>query len=413
MSISLAASHAAGKGKEGDAVFTILKRANDAIAALGPDKVVNASIGAIYDEEERFAAFKSVSEYYRSMPDEELMNYASIAGQPEFLEAAVEFTFGNHKPENAYIKAVATPGGTGAVRHAFYNYLEQGQKALIPDWFWGPYQTIAAEHLRGVETYRMFDENNNFTLASVKEKTAELLTAQDSVVIVFNTPGHNPTGYSMSIDEWRDVLDFFKECAGDRKKKMVLLLDLAYIDYVRSPDEARAFMKLFGGLPENILVTMAFSMSKSFLLYGMRCGAFIGISSSPEVAEEFYQINTYSCRGVWSNGTRGAQKLLADVMKNPALKESIDQERKTYSELLLKRAGIFVEEAREVGLPILPYHGGFFISVPVENSKAIAEKLMAENIFFVPLKKGLRIAVCGLPVYKIPGLAAKTKAALK
>lgn len=412
MSFTMAASHAVGKGKEPDAVFNVLKKANDAKAVFGKDKVINGSIGAIFDEEENFVGFKGVSEYYRGIPDQQLMDYAPIAGLPDFLQGSIDYTFGKYKPEDVFIKAVATPGGTGAVRLAIYNYLEQGQKALIPDWFWGPYKTIANEHHRDVDTYVMFDEKNNFSLASLKEKTLELLKKQDNLVIIFNTPGHNPTGYSIENESWQEILDFFRKCAEDKKKKIVILLDIAYIDYVSAPEEARSFMQLFGGLPENILVTFAFSMSKSFLLYGMRCGSFIGLSSSEEVIQEFSQINTYSCRGVWSNGTRGAQQLLIDVLKKPELRAAIDQERKELSELILKRAAIFVEEAKEVGLDILPYRGGFFISVPAKDSKAAAEILMQDHIYAVALKKGLRFAVCALPIRKMYGLAAKTKAAL-
>jgi len=413
MGFSMAATHARGKGKEPDAVFAVLNKANQAKAALGSDKVINGSIGAIFDENENFAAFKGVSDYLRKLPDEQIMNYAPIAGLPDYLQAAIDYTFGKYKPEGAFIKAVATPGGTGAVRNAFYNYIEEGQKALIPDWFWGPYKTIANEHMRDVETYTMFDDNNNATLSSVKVKTLELLKIQESLVTVYNTPAHNPTGYTMGMPEWQEMIGFYKDCAKDKNKRIIILLDIAYIDYVSDPEEVRSFMKLFGGLPENILVTLAFSMSKSFLLYGMRCGAFIGVSSSDEVAQEFSEINSFSSRGVWSNGTRAAQEILIAVMKNPELKASIDKERKELSDLILKRADIFVKEAKEVGLDILPYHGGFFISVPAKDPKAAAEKLMGENIYIVPLKKGLRFAVCALPTHKIPGLAAKTKKALE
>jgi len=408
----IAASHAADKGREPDAVFAVLKRANDAIAALGKDKVVNATIGAIYDENENFATLTKVNEYYRRMPAEELMNYAPIAGLPEFQQAAIDFTFQGQQPEGVYIKAVATPGGTGAVRHALYNYIEQGQKALIPDWFWGPYKTIANEHMRDVATYQLFDKDFNFNAAAVEEKSRELLAVQDNLLVLFNTPGHNPTGYTMSEKDWTQVLDFYKSCARDKQKRITIVIDMAYIDFAGAPQETRKFMRLFGNLPENILVTMAFSMSKSFTMYGMRSGALIGLSSSAEAAEEFFRINAYSNRGVWSNGTRGAQKLLSDVMKNPELKAEIDKEREYYTRLILERADIFLKEAREVGLVTLPYSGGFFITVPADNPKAAAEKLEKDNIFVVPLKMGLRFAICALPKHKIPGLAAKTKQAL-
>jgi aromatic-amino-acid transaminase len=408
----LVASHAAGKGTEADAVFSILQKANAAIAKYGKANVVNGSIGAIYDEEEKFATLYAVEDYLRKLPAQELMNYAPIAGLPEFHAAAIKQTFQGCQPEDTYARAIATPGGTGAVRHVINNYLEQGQKVLIPDWAWGPYRTIAAEHLRGIETYNLFDEEYRFNLNSIMEKTEELLKTQDNIVIIFNTPAHNPTGYSITLEDWRKLIGFFKDCAVDKKKKIVPLLDMAYIDYAGTPEETRGFMKLFGGLPENILVTIAYSMSKSYLIYGLRSGALIGLSSSEEVIEEFYRVNVCSNRGIWSNGTRCAQKLLADVENNSALKAKIEEQRAFYSNLLFERAQIFIREAAEVDLQLTPYQSGFFITVPTANAQMVAERLMEERIFVVPLKKGVRVAICGIPTYKVTGIAEKIKKAL-
>ncbi len=410
--LSLAAAHAAGKGKESDAVFTVLKEANAAIATLGREKVVNASIGSILDEEEKFVVLPSVDEYFRRLPAVELMNYAPIAGLPEFLEAAIADTFQGNQPPNTYARAVSTPGGTGAVRNTFNNYLEKGQKALIPDWFWGNYRTIAEEHQLGIETYEMFDKEYNFTLNSVKEKTLALLRTQNNLVIVFNTPAHNPTGHSMTKEEWADILGFLKDCAGDESKRIVILVDMAYIDYSGDLKKTRSFMQLFGNLPDNILVTFAYSMSKAYTMYGQRSGALVGLSGSVKIAEEFSEINTFSCRGVWSNGTRGPQRLLADVYKNAELKARIDTERAAYSELMKKRADIFLKEAREVGLKTLPYNTGFFITVPAPEPRAVTQKLVLDNIYALHLKKGVRFAICATPTHKIPGLATKTKEAL-
>lgn len=410
--LSLAASHAAGKGAEPDAVFSILKEANIAIQKYGRDKVINASIGAIYTEEEKFASLASVEDYLRKMPAEELMNYASISGLPDFLDAAISDTFQGFQPKDTYVSAIATPGGTGGVRHTIYNYSEQGQKVLVPDWAWGPYHTIAREHLRGTETYQMFDQDYHFNTNALMEKAEGLLKNQDNLVIIFNTPAHNPTGYSVTDEEWRKLLEFFKACAEDEKKKIVLLLDMAYLDYAGTAEETRGFLQLFTGLPANILVTIAYSMSKSYLVYGLRSGALIGLSSSAEVIKEFSQISAFSNRGVWSNGTRCAQRLLADVAKDPVLRSKITAERNVYRDLLQKRAGIFLEEAKEIGLQLMPYQSGFFITVPADNPRQLAEKLMSNNLFTVPLKKGIRIAVCAVPSHKMPGMAKTIKAAL-
>ncbi len=72
-------------------------------------------------------------------------------------------------------------------------------------------------------------------------------------------------------------------------------------------------MKQFENLPENMLVLVGYSMSKAFTFYGLRSGALVCLSSSVEVADEFLAAATFSSRACWSNGTRGAQKLLANV----------------------------------------------------------------------------------------------------
>lgn len=407
---SMTASHAQGKDEE-DAVFTILKYAQEAIAKYGRDQVVNATIGALFDDNERFAALTTVDEVYRRIPAVEIMDYAPISGLPGFLEAAINFTFHNQRPE-AYIEAIATPGGCGAVRNVFYNYTEQGQAALIPDWAWVAYSSIARENRLRVESYQLFDQDNRFNLSSLQEKVRALLKVQDNLVIVLNTPAHNPTGYSISVTEWSAIMSFLQEMASNQSKRIVVLVDIAYLDYAGEREEVRRFMPLFGGLPKNILGAFAFSMSKSFSAYGMRSGALIGVSQSREIADEFYKVNSFSNRGTWSNGTRGAQRLLMEIASDSQLTEAVDAERNTYRQLLKKRGEIFLREAEAVGLEICPYKAGFFISVPATEPETVVARLQQERVFTVPLEKGVRFAICSVPTSKISGLAARTKKAM-
>ena len=88
------------------------------------------------------------------------------------------------------------------------------------------------------------------------------------------------------------------------------------------------------------------------------------------------------------------------------------EERDAYSRRLANRARIFTEEAEKVNLEICPYSAGFFITVPAENSAAVAAKLNEENLFLVPLKRGLRIAICAIPSARIEGMATAIKKAI-
>lgn len=406
----MAAGEAKGKSFV-DPVFSVLAAAREAIGKYGSEQVVNASIGAIYDDREKLATFETVVELLRSLPPEDIFDYAPIKGVAGFDLAAMDFTFGNSKPDS-YLGAIATPGGTGGIRNIFYNYAEKGDKILIPDWFWGSYSLIASEYGRKVDHYQLFTDENTFNFDSLQEKVKECLAIQDNLVVVFNTPAHNPTGYSMSISDWENTLDLFKEMARDANKRITLLIDVAYMDYAGDPEEVRKIFSLFEKLPENLLITIAFSMSKSFLIYGLRCGALIAVGGSKRVVDEFLAVNSYSSRANWSNVSRLPQQLLIEIMKSPQLISELEKEREGYRNLMARRAAIFVEEAKAIDLEICPYSAGFFISIPMDNAKEVAEKLKQERIFAVPLRKGLRIAACSVPTHKMLGLAGQIKKAL-
>ena len=247
----------------------------------------------------------------------------------------------------------------------------------------------------------------NFDLQSFRQKAAEILSRQDNLMVIFNTPAHNPTGYSMSGKDWDAVLGICRDYAA-QEKRVTLLIDAAYLDFADDKN-SRAFFKKFEHLPANILVVVAVSMSKSFTLYGQRVGAMIGISSDQQVMEEFTNANEYTSRATWSNINRGAMKTLSTIYRDKSLLAALEEERAAYVRIIKERAQIVIREAAQVQLNMLPYLAGFFLSIPSRQPDAICDKLNEQNIFLVPLEKGVRIAVCSIPSAKMPGLASAIK----
>ena len=171
------------------------------------------------------------------------------------------------------------------------------------------------------------------------------------------------------------------------------------LEYVYAKDKHEAvekFFKKFGKLPENILTIVGFSMSKGYTAYGMRMGAAIGISSNEDIADEFYYSLMHTCRANWSNCNRGAMEVLSHLAENKEKFKDYVEEKNKYKNMLESRAKSFVNGAKEVNLDILPYRDGFFISIPCENPKEVCEELTKENLYLVPLKMGLRFAVCSV-----------------
>lgn len=405
---SIAAPQARGK-KAGDVIFGASNAAIEAAARLGKAAVTNATIGAILDEKERLVCLPTVEKVYRSLPMEEIINYAPIAGLPSFLKDAQDCCFGDFRPEG-YTAAVSTSGGTGVIHHVIQNYTAPGDDVLTSDWYWGAYSALCDDNGRHLRTYRLFDNKLKFNHADFQANVNQMAEKQENLVIVINTPAHNPTGYSLTEDDWDGVLDFFRALV-KKGKHVILLADVAYIDY--AGENARKFFLKFSGLPEEILVVVGYSMSKSFTMYGQRLGAMIGISPNQDIIREFADINAYTSRATWSNNSRGAMACLTHIFEDPALRASWKKEQQQYYRLTKERADIFTAEAHAAGLPILPYQAGFFISIPSPDSAAACNEMHKENIFLVPLKAGIRIAVCAVPKAKMHGMAGKLKKAME
>ena len=137
-------------------------------------------------------------------------------------------------------------------------------------------------------------------------------------------------------------------------------------------------------------------MSKSYTAYGIRTGACIIISSNGDIANRAFDSMKHSNRSIWSNITHAGMNILVDIENDEEKKKSYEDELEANRQLLEKRAKAFVESAKEVDLIHLPYFGGFFISIPCDNSKEVAEKLKEEDMYIVANKNGLRFAVCAV-----------------
>ena len=404
MTTSMAASHAAQKRLK-DAIFGASAACREAAAKVGADKVTNATIGTMIDDEGKLACLPTMERVYRSLPMTDIIAYAPIAGLPAYLDAVIDLTFADHRPEG-YLGSVATAGGTGAIHHAVANYAEHGTQVLTSDWFWGTYNVICNECGCKLTTYQLFDEQQNFNIKAYEAKVDEIMAGQDSLLAIINTPAHNPTGFSLSAEAWDNVLAVTKKYAA-RGKKMSILVDIAYIDYAGEKNETRKFMDKFSNLPDNILIMFSFSMSKGYTMYGQRTGALIGLSASKEVIDEFKEINKYSSRATWSNINRGAMTLLTKIQQDKTALAQFEKERADFYQLIQHRGDIFMQEAKACGLNALPYKGGFFLSVPAKDPQAVCDELHKDLVFAVPLKLGVRVAACSVATAKMHGMAEK------
>lgn len=389
-----------------DKVFGASGRAKAYLAKHGHENTINATIGSLLDDDGNLIVLSSVEEIVHNLSGADFAEYAPIAGTPGFKKAVTKAALGNYEP-NGFVKVVATPGGTGSIRNAIANYSCLGDSILTHNWHWGPYKSIAGEQGRSLETFEMFDEDGNFNLADFEYKIKKLTRTQDRLLIILNTPANNPTGYSLSMEDWYGVKNILDGI--DLEKKIALLVDVAYIDFAGETNETREFLSVIDTLRSNVLPIIAYSASKTFTFYGFRCAAMLCLAHNPEVAEEFERVCTFSSRASWSNSPRAPQIVIEKIYNDNDMMRRVDKERAKYREILQRRGKAFEEEAAALRLQMVPFRSGFFITIPYDNPALLCQALEKKGVFLIEQNQGVRVSVASISEDKCRKLPAIIK----
>lgn len=360
--------------------------------------VINATIGMLYDENGKLFTYKSVNKVLEELTPEEKFSYPSTPGNPEYHEALKRWVFRQYYDEilsTMYCSVMATPGGSGAISNSFSNYLNPKDCVLLPEYMWPNYEQFAYENFATYETYSMF-EQDHFNLKDIKRKIEAMKQRQKRVVLVINDPCHNPTGYNMKYEEWVELIRYINETTQDQTP-FILIYDMAYIDYdQRGFDETRKNILLFKELNPSVLTILAFSGSKTMALYGLRVGAQIALGKDKQAVDEFFKANKFSSRAKWSMTTNLGMNLITKVILNQENRKEFEKELIASSQMLGKRAFVFLEECKKYTIGVLPFTCGFFVTIPCENPFELYERLVQKKIHIIPLEKAIRVTIAAI-----------------
>ena len=398
-------NHSDGK-KMVDKVFKAAVKAREAKERFGDDAVVDATLGTLFGEDGVFVAYDSVWGPYDQLDKIEKGRYArSIQGNPLYREAVYKWLFGDHEMP---AEIIVSPGGAGAVSATMHNVLNPGDTVIKPLQGWGPYKTMANEFELKLDSYNLF-KDDCFDIDDFKATLSRSMKKQGKVLAIINDPCHNPPGYTMTGEEWDQVLAFLNELS--KQGPVVIINDIAYVDYSTNPSWKDHFLK-YRDLAENVMIVITFSLSKTFTAYGARVGASVVVTNNKEELRKYKDASIYSARSIWSTCNNSVMELFAKITSDETLYTNYNNEKQSYIELLKERAHIFIEECKYEGVELYPFKEGFFATIKViddAEKEALNLRLQKSNIFTVEVDGGLRVALCSVPKRKIRGLAKKIK----
>ena len=140
--------------------------------------------------------------------------------------------------------------------------------------------------------------------------------------------------------------------------------------------------------PENLLVSVAVSLSKSHTIYGLRTGALVCMHPEKEVTNRMETVLCVTARQTWSATPRVSQYSVSEMHSSEEGGNAWGQERDRLKQLLDDRRNILLEECEKLGVPLNPTMDGFFAWIESDDPVSTAEKCAEEGVFLVPLDGG-------------------------
>ncbi len=368
-------------------------------------QVINATIGMFYDENRSVGGMPIVVNRIHETPPDDMLPYPTVDGGKPFKNNLISWVLGEYEQslrERLYVDVCATPGGSGAIATTFSVYSNPGDFVLVSDVRW-QYDRFADRAKLNIFEHRMFIDGH-FDIPSFRSRLTELCQRQQRVIVVVNDPCHNPTGYTLSNQEWDEIIASLNVFTNN---DIVFLYDLAYLEF---SDEKNSRLKLskLSKIAPHVFVVIAFSGSKTFGVYGLRMGAAIGLSKIKSAVDDFHDKFVLEARGSWS----ATPTLAISLFNFFAQKEERINFIKALNDaktVVSKRSAIFRKEASDIGLETYPFSSGFYTIVKTPHPLDSFHRLADHDIYAIPMAGGIRIALCSITVSEVTGLAAKIK----
>lgn len=196
--------------------------------------------------------------------------YTGLAGDPAFADALIALVLGDAVPRDT-VAAVATPGGTGAVRQAFemIKMAKPDARVFVSDPTWPNHLSILKYLGMEVVNYRYFDDDTRGI--DFDGMIADLKTAHAGDVILLHGCCHNPTGANLNATEWDAVIKVLQDTGATP------MVDIAYQGFGDGLEaDAAATRKVAAAVPECLI---AASCSKNFGIYRERTGLLMAVAS--------------------------------------------------------------------------------------------------------------------------------------
>ncbi|MDR1107691.1 MAG: aminotransferase class I/II-fold pyridoxal phosphate-dependent enzyme [Spirochaetaceae bacterium] len=325
----------------------------------------------------------ALGEQVPGMSAAEMVSYAPTAGINALRETwAAEIRRKNPSLEKAaFSLPVVTPGLTAGMSALADLFLDEGQTLAAANPSWDNYALIAeARRNARLRPVDMFTDRG-IDMAALKAALSDEARKTGAVRLLLNFP-HNPTGYSPTREEARDIRGILRELA-ETGAKILVICDDAYFG-LRFEENIEA-ESLFAGLAvlhENVFAAKVDGSTKEDFAWGLRCGflTFGGKNLSAAHYEALIKKVMAVIRSTVSCSSTVVQNLLQKMYAHGG--DTLNKERAAYRDIIegrYKKVRAFVDPRKNhPWLQPMPFNSGYFMSFKCNgiDAESLRQKLL-------------------------------------
>ena len=295
----------------GDPILTL----NEAFGRDPRAHKINLSIGIYFDDAGRLPVMAAVREAEGALlqtigarpyqPMEGAANYRLVVQQ-------LLFGAGHEAVTSGRIATVQTIGGSGGLKVGgdFLQCFFPDSQVWVSDPTWDNHRAMFEGAGFVVNSYPYYDTATGGLKFSEMLAAFKMLPKQS--IVLLHACCHNPTGVDLTAAQWAELIPVI------RARRLIPYVDIAYQGFGDGIDEDAFAIRALADA--GIAFFCASSFSKSFSLYGERCGALSVVCPNAAEAELVLgQLRATVRKNYSSPPTHGGQ-IVARVLQSPSLR---------------------------------------------------------------------------------------------
>lgn len=332
----------------------------------------------------------------RLVETQETKAYTGLAGDPAFATAMRGLILGG-AADAGRVAAVATPGGTGAIRQGLelMQYADRAASIWLSLPTWPNHPSIVKYLGIQMREYRYFDDVTRGV--DFDGMMADLQGVKRGDLVLLHGCCHNPTGANLTQEQWGVVADHLE------KTGAIPFVDIAYQGFGDGLDEDGYGARLLASrLPE---VIIAASCSKNFGVYRERTGLLMAIAPDAKSKGEAQSTLNFLNRQNYSfppdHGARVVQMILDDADLRTDWQNELEDVRLGMLKLRENLARELRNRTNSDRFDFIAEHRGMFSRIGA-TSEQVAALREAHGIYMVG---DSRMNIAGLNDATVPILA--------